>query len=332
MPRATSSAALVGIAALAGCGRGDLEYAQAFVAQRDAGPVLMLLDRWTDGYVRLSDVDIMTGARGYPQVIGVDALCLPASTAKIWCGYTVGDAQFEHEQWALGTWDVLANNDAIAGSGPLTVDQIQANQGLAIRKVDRALVLIGDSADTWAVDPDSLSVTPWSQFSSDDESSATVPDDAQEGVSRQVQIGGKAYAIDDNALLKTAPAGSTNFTPVSTAESFFAGAFVVADGFDASSPPIVAQGPESLIIASAVSQDATSGWQIARVATADGMVLWRLEVPDAQWIDTLSSTGGVLVAVFPTTPVSTVMPPPLRHAHVKGLDLATGEVRWALDL
>jgi hypothetical protein len=333
MVRATLSAGLAGILGLgaAGC-RGDLEYAQAFVARGSTGPVLMVLDRWKDGYTRLTDVDLATGARGYPQVIGVDAACLPAQTGKIWCGYSTGDNQYAHEQWVLGSWDVLADNDGLAQHGPLSSDQIQSDPGLTVRKTDRALVLSGDSGDTWTVDPGSLKLAPWTDYHFEDEEAVTAPDEASQGVRAYVDLGGNTYSFDFDLHLQVTPTGTSTPTVLDPTTAYYSGLFVVTDSYDPASPPLVPDGTESLVIVSMVDYDAGAGWQVTRVGTADGKPIWRVPVPDAQGLDTVVGSGGVLAASFPTTPWTSEMPPPPRHARVQGFDLATGAVRWTLHL
>lgn len=334
MLRAKLSAGLTGILCLAagGCERGDLAYAQAFVARDGAGPVLMVLDHWESGYTRLSDVDLATGARGYPQVIGVDAACLPASTGRIWCGYSTGDAQFAHEEWALGSWDVLADNDSLGEHGGVTSDQIQMNQGVTIRKADRGLAVNAGGGDTYVVDPDSFAVAPWTGYYETDESTPSVPDDAQQGVRAFVDLGGKTYSFDDDGHLQATPTGSSSPTVIDEATTYFTPRFAVTDGYDDASPPLVPDGPESLIIVSSSGQDGLIGWQIARVSTADGEVLWRVDAPDAQSVDTIVGGAGVVAAVLMATPYSDESPPPPRHARVQAIDWTTGDTRWSFAL
>jgi hypothetical protein len=328
------------VTALAGCGRAPWTYTQAFVAKTDAGPVLVLLDNNGNDWV--STVAIAGGTRSERSPLGAAGSCLPASPGRIWCGYTDGDDVYEHEAWDLGTLQYLADNSTIIEHAPdaLTLAHLQINPGLEISRVGHALVI--NSADEnlpeptfWAVDPVTFGV---SAFTYDDSTDVLAPGLPGEEISAlteyRVGVGAHDYWIDeDTGHLVTAPTGSESWKDVGPA-TFPGGRFVLADGYDAAAGPLVAQDPESVfVVAPLDSYFEKPGYRVARVGTADGKVIWKAEHADAQSVDTTASAGGVLALVMRVTPWAgpNEVQAPI-HARAVGIDLASGAVRWGLDL
>jgi hypothetical protein len=341
MPSANVSWGIAALlaAGLLGC-RGPTTYTQAIVARTDAGPVLVVLDNTRTDWV--STVDIATGKRSERRPLGDQGSCLPSMPGRIWCGYTAGEDQFEHEAWDLATLDYLADNSAIAANSPssFTEDQIQINQGVRIRATDHALVLSNADPDApdgdWAVDPKTFAVSPFTFDEGDEVIPSLDSDDILAGrTSSSVHVGDSDYWVDDETwLLQKGAAGSGSFAPLNQSQTFFVGQFALLDGYDWSAGPVVAQGPESVFLISFLSEDSgTVGSWVARVGTADGQVLWKVQLPEAQWVDTVASAGGVLAVVERLTAYAAPGAEQLPiHARVLGLDLQTGATRWKLDI